>query len=57
MSSLPSGSSAHPAHQIQQPHLTDTDPLVKYQTLLPILKESVNVRIYFTSTSAAFGCF
>ena len=37
-SGLPTGSSA-----MQPAHLVDTDPLVKYQTLLPILKESVNV--------------
>lgn len=36
----PSGGAAPPTNQ---PHQTDTDPLVKYQTLLPILKESVTV--------------
>ena len=36
-------SSGGAAPSTNQPHQTDTDPLVKYQTLLPILKESVNV--------------
>ena len=36
-------SSGGGAPSTNQPHQTDTDPLVKYQTLLPILKESVNV--------------
>jgi len=32
------------SQQQQQPNVIDTDPLVKYQSLLPILKESINVR-------------